>query len=139
MCNTTHLLLLGSSVPNRNKNIYTPRVLGQPGYPRFYGNKPWLTLGAPQVMICLRSWTLGSSGWACYVGEFHPKCSKFGTIVHLGSKSQKKKLKKFFSLKGPFLQTLEKCKKCNFVIFQKNTKFLFRMLIFCIVVHQGPH
>ena len=30
---------------------------------------------------------LGSSGWACYVGEFHPKCSKFGTIVHLGSKS----------------------------------------------------
>ena len=39
---------------------------------------------------------LGSSGWACYVGEFHPKCSKIGTIVHLGSKTWKKNLVKFF-------------------------------------------
>ena len=29
---------------------------------------------------------LGSSGYA-YVGEFHPKGSKFGTIVHLDSKT----------------------------------------------------
>ena len=28
----------------------------------------------------------GSSGWA-YVGEFQPKCSKFGTVFHLGSKT----------------------------------------------------
>ena len=27
---------------------------------------------------------LGPVGWA-YVGEFHPKWNKFGTIVHLGS------------------------------------------------------
>ena len=27
-----------------------------------------------------------SSGWA-YVGEFHPKLSKFGTIIHVGSKT----------------------------------------------------
>ena len=61
---------------------------------------------------------LGSSGWACYVGEFHPKCSKFGTIVHLGSKTEETNLKKKISLKG---------------------QQFFRMLIFCIVVHWGPH
>ena len=37
---------------------------------------------------------LGSSGRA-YVGKFHSKWSKFGTIVHLGSKT-------FFFKKGPF-------------------------------------
>ena len=31
---------------------------------------------------------LGSSGFF-YVGEFHSKCSEFGTIVHLGSKHKK--------------------------------------------------
>ena len=29
---------------------------------------------------------MGSNGWA-YVGAFHPKWSKLGTIVHLGSKT----------------------------------------------------
>ena len=43
---------------------------------------------------------LGSSVWACYVEEFHPKCSKFGTIVHLGSKTEDIFLS-FFFFKGP--------------------------------------
>ena len=63
-----------------------------------------------------------SSGWA-YVGEFHPKCSKFGTFVHLGSKTSKQNLKEI-SFRGPFVQTLEKCEKCNFVIFLYK-KFIF--------------
>ena len=68
-------------------------------------------------------WPGAPVGARAYVGEFHPKCSKFGTFVHLGSKTSKQNLKEM-SFRGPFVQTLEKCEKCNFVIFLYK-KFIF--------------
>ena len=68
-------------------------------------------------------WPGAPVGARAYVGEFQPKCSKFGTFVHLGSKTSKQNLKEM-SFRGPFVQTLEKCEKCNFVIFLYK-KFIF--------------
>ena len=69
----------------------------------------------------------GGGGGLCL--KCHPKSSKFGAIVHLGSKTWITK----FSLKGPFSRPLR-------IVFFLNTKCLFRMLILCtVVVHWGPY
>ena len=49
------------------------------------------------------------------------------------------KVEHFLFFKGPIFYTFKKCNKCNFVTFSKSIKFLFRMPIFCIVVHWGPY
>ena len=52
------------------------------------------------------------SGPPAYVSDFHPKCSKFCTIVHLGPKAKKN------PLKGTFFRPLKN---------QKNLKVIRHM------------
>ena len=56
------------------------------------------------------------SGGGAYVWEFHPKCSKFGTIVPLGPKTEKQIARIFFSLKGHFFRQSKnvKMQSCDF-------------------------
>ena len=49
-----------------------------------------------------------------------------------------KKICIFFLKRAQFLDP-QKCKKCNFVTFQKNTKNFFSVLILCTVVLWGPY
>ena len=52
--------------------------------------------------LCVRFLKGWGESVACL--KFHPKCSKFCTIVHLGSKTWRKKVEMFFSFKGPFFR-----------------------------------
>ena len=72
----------------------------------------------------------GLGGGLCL--RFHPKCSKFGTVLHLGPKILGKIKNKNLGLKGPFLDH-RKCKKWDFVNFPKNIFSFFMFLIFCRV------